>query len=204
LSVALAPACAACGDPLDRPTRGPVCEPCWRAIAPAAPIWHSRDVEAAGAAGLYDGALKAIVHALKYDGRRSLARPLAALIRARCPAVLAGAHCVVPVPLHRARRLRRGFNQAADLAQHVGLPLCRALRRTRDTATQTGLAAAERHANVRGAFAPTRAGGAVVDAVVVLVDDVCTTGATLDACARALRQAGAREVRAVAAARAVR
>jgi ComF family protein len=160
-------------------------------------------VERARAAGEYDGALRAIVHAIKYDGRRSLARPLATLMRERCADVLADVHCAVPVPLHPARRRERGFNQARDLACGLGVPVCLALTRTRATPTQTGLAASARRRNVRDAFAPARAARAVHGRIVLLVDDVSTTGATLDACALALKAAGAREVRAITAARVV-
>ena len=117
--------------------------------------------------------------------------------------MLDGASCVVPVPLHPSRRRERGFNQAADLAGHLGLPLVTALRRIRFTSTQTGLPAAQRHRNVRDAFALTRAGHTLAGATLVLVDDVSTTGATLEACARVLKQAGVVEVRALTAARVV-
>jgi len=125
-------------------------------------------------------------------------------MRVRGADVLADAACVVPVPLHPSRRRHRGFNQASDLARHIGLPVSHALRRTRDTATQTGLSAARRHRNVGNAFAPTGAARQVAGLTVVLIDDVSTTGATLDACARALKDAGVKEVRAVTAARALR
>src|SRR6185312_8735687 len=101
-----------------------------------------------------------------------------------------GAACAIPVPLHASRRRHRGFNQAADLARHVGLPVCAALTRQRATATQTGLAAAQRRRNVRDAFALTRSGLTLRAAVVVMIDDVSTTGATLEACARVLKAAG--------------
>lgn len=116
--------------------------------------------------------------------------------------MLDGADVVVPVPLHRARRLARGFNQAADLARGLGLPVSQALRRTRNTGSQADLPAARRHANVRGAFRLARR-APIRGASVVLVDDVSTTGATLEACGRALLEGGAREVRALIAARAV-
>jgi len=116
---------------------------------------------------------------------------------------LSGAACVVPVPLHSSRRRHRGFNQAADLAAHLPLPRIVALARTRATPTQTGLPAARRHGNVRDAFRVTRAGRRLAGAIVVLVDDVSTTGATLEACARALKAAGVKEVRALTAARVV-
>jgi predicted amidophosphoribosyltransferase len=96
----------------------------------------------------------------------------------------------------------RGFNQAADLACHLGLPVVHALRRRRATPSQTDLPAARRHANVRRAFALKRTAD-VRGLRIVLVDDVSTTGATLEACARVLIDSGAREVRAVTAARVV-
>jgi ComF family protein len=164
----------------------------------------AHQITVARAVGAYDGILRAIVHALKYDGRRSLARPLAALMRERGAAVLAGADAVVPVPLHRARRRQRGFNQAADLARELGLPLNHALRRARATTPQAALPAAQRHRNVRDAFSPTRTLEQLGGLTVVLVDDVRTTGATLEACALVLRRHGVREVRALTAARAVK
>jgi ComF family protein len=122
-------------------------------------------------------------------------------MRQRGADVLAGAACAIPVPLHRSRRRQRGFNQAADLARYVGLPVVNALRRARATPTQTGLPAAQRHRNVRDAFSATPAAARLPGAIVVLVDDVSTTGATLDACARVLKEAGVSEVRALTAAR---
>lgn len=229
LSVVLAPGCAACGELLAQPTRGPVCPACWRSILPLTPplcdrcgdpllTWRTVDarlqecarcrrarpaVDRSRAIGAYDGALRAIVHALKYEGRRSLARPLGALMRQRGADILAGAACAIPVPLHASRRRHRGFNQAADLARHVGLPVYAALRRCRATATQTALPAAQRHRNVRDAFVLAGAGRTLRGAIVVIVDDVSTTGATLDACARVLKTAGVAEVRALTAARVV-
>ena len=155
------------------------------------------------AVGSYDGALRAIVHAFKYDGRRSLAAELGRLMRTRGADVLGGADVAVPVPLHRSRRRERGFDQAADLARHVGLPVVHALRRLRPTAVQASLPAARRHANVRDAFALERSRLSLEGRIVVLIDDVSTTGATLEACARAMGEAGIREVRALTAARVV-
>jgi len=228
LSVVLAPSCAACDELLEHPTHGPVCARCWCSILPLTPPLCDRcgdplpswrvislplatcprcrrrppAVARAAAVGTYDGALRAVVHAIKYDGRRSLARPLAALMRRRCGSVLEGADVLVPVPLHPSRRRSRGFNQALDLARHLG-PAVRALRRTRATPSQTGLPAAQRHRNMRDAFAPAWRAPDIFGRVVVLVDDVSTTGATIDACARVLTGMGAREVRAVTAARVV-
>jgi ComF family protein len=165
-------------------------------------------VHAARAAGEYEGALRDILHAFKYDGRRSLARPLGAQLRTAGGDLLRDADCVVPVPLHGWRRLRRGFNQADELARQLGPPVVHPLWRARATPPQTGLTAAARRHNVRGAFVLSpllsRRSRArwLADRTVVLVDDVRTTGATLNACAAVLLDAGARDVRARTVARA--
>ena len=194
LAACLAPRCACCHCALESPIAGPVCARCWE--------------DARTADGRYDGALRQVIHALKYEGRRSLSRPLAEMLREQHHAVLDEASCVVPVPLFAWRRLRRGFNQATDLAAHLDRPVVHALWRVRPTASQTGLTAHARRRNVRGAFrlspllsARTRA-RFITDAVVVLVDDVMTTGATSSACADVLTKAGAREVRVITLARA--
>jgi ComF family protein len=153
-----------------------------------------------GAIGEYEGRLRDAIHALKYDGRRSLARPLGRLMRDCCSQVLDSADLIVPVPLHFRRQRVRGFNQADDLARPLGLPVSRALRRRRHTASQTDLPADARHRNVSNAFR-LRWRADVAGRCIVLVDDVSTTGATLEACARVLLAHGAREVRALTAAR---
>jgi len=143
------------------------------------------------------------VHALKYDGRRSLAGPLGDLMKVRGEEILTDADLAIPVPLHPWRRRERGFNQAEDLARHIGLPVQLALRRIRRTQTQADLPAGKRHGNVKGAFALAGTNASLSGKIVVLIDDVSTTGATLDACALALKEAGVREVRALTAARVV-
>ena len=208
LAVALGASCTACGRLLEHPTHGPVCDLCWRSIERLTPAVFgiSPAVDHAQAIGPYDGALRSVIHALKYEGRRSLAAPLGALMRNRCALALDGADLVVPVPLHPRRRRERGFNQALDLTRKLGPPVCLALRRTRATVSQIELPADERRRNVRRAFGPSRLPWRTrpVDGrIVALVDDVSTTGATLDECAKTLRAMGAREVRVVTAARAV-
>ena len=228
LVVTLAPRCAACSAPLRCPTRGPVCSSCWDAVRTlqpplcvtcggTLPSWRALgersqcalcrrqppEIHAARAAGEYEGVLREIIHAFKYEGRRSLAGPLGRLMREAGADLLSDTDCVIPVPLHTWRRITRGFNQASDLARQLELPLVRALRRSRRTASQTGLTAAARHRNVSRAFrlspflSRAQADRFIQDRIVALVDDVRTTGATLDACARVLRAAGARQVRAL-------
>lgn len=167
--------------------------------------------ELARSAGVHAGSLKAIIHAFKYDRRRTLAGPLAALMRQAGQEVLEGADAVVPVPLHPWRALHRGFNQAEDLAQHLGLPVWHPIRRTRQGPPQAGLNGRQRRTNVVGAFRH-RAGYSIGadpgqsrrlrNRTVVLIDDVMTTGATLDGCSLALLRAGAARVRVLTVARA--
>ena len=141
-----------------------------------------------------------MIHALKYGGRRSLARPLAMMIREAAGDWLRAADAVVPVPLHPLRRWRRGFNQADDIARCLGLPVIRPIRRARQTRPQMELPRSVRLRAVRGAFRLVRrhAGrgpSAIRGRTLLLLDDVITTGATVEACAALLREAGAADVR---------
>jgi ComF family protein len=215
---------------LEVPTQGAVCPSCWSAVLRITPpfcdvcgdplaSWRQASIGSARcprcrrrrvavdrgrAVGVYDGSLRQIIHAFKYEGRRTLAAPLARLMAEAGRDLLATSDVTVPVPLHRRRERSRGFNQARDLAVRLGSPVADILTRTRATPSQTDLPAGRRHANVRGAFALRAGFRARIDGrIIVLVDDVSTTGATLEACARALKDAGAREVRALTAARAV-
>lgn len=187
----LPPGCRRCG----QPGPDPLCGAC-RAAPPA--------FEAVQAGGLFGGPLADAIHAFKYRDRPALARSLGAWLAGRV-ALPAGA-VVVSVPLARGRRLERGYDQAALLADALaraagarGRRLRGALRRVREGHPQVGRAREERARNVANAF---EAGAAVADKDVVLVDDVVTTGATADAAAAALRQAGARSIVVVALARA--
>jgi ComF family protein len=113
---------------------------------------------------------------------------------------------LIPIPLHASRYRQRGFNQARELAGHLGPPLLEVLRRRLATRAQVELAADQRRANVSGAFVMRRCGcGAlhIRGKTLVLIDDVSTTGATLESCARVLRDAGAAHVYALTAARVV-
>ena len=187
------PLCARCGLPLGAPDAAAACSDCLR---------HPPAFATARAAALYlstDGGLNplsAAVRALKYRHRRSLAPALGGLLAERYP--FGTDALLVPVPLHLFRLRERGFNQAVLLARVLarrrGLALApRLLVRTRPTAVQAGLAAAERRRNLRDAFALRRP-VSLAGRAIVLVDDVLTTGATADACATVLRAAGARRV----------
>jgi ComF family protein len=145
--------------------------------------------------------MKEIVHALKYDRRRSISPRLGALMRERGEALLRDADVVVPVPLHPRREYERGFNQAEDLAGHLGLPVARLLRRMRHTPSQIDLPKERRRENVRDAFGLMDEPLGSSIRIVVLVDDVATTGATLSECAAVLKAAGVKDVRALTAAR---
>lgn len=154
--------------------------------------------------------MRDIVHAFKYAGHQTLAVPLAWRLIDHPHLRLDAVDLVIPVPLHPWRRFVRGFNQAERIARHLGRPVAHVLARPQWTTSQAGLQAGARGRNVSGAFtlAPriTACGRRALRAElskarVLLVDDVVTTGATLSACARVLREAGVREVRAATIAR---
>jgi ComF family protein len=216
LDLVYPPRCAACGEPVGP---GPFCEVCAGAVDPVPPGCTRCGLPgpdpACGACladppafdrvlsgALCGGPVADAVHALKYGNRPALARPLGAWLAAR--AELPRGAAVVAVPLSRGRRVARGYDQAAlladALARAAGAPRLRAvLRRTRETPPQVGRTRAERARNVRDAFAATPAARGCD---LVLVDDVVTTGATVRAAAEALCRAGARSVTVVALARA--
>lgn len=202
--------CATCGDALGyenerimlglaRPEQR--CTPC-RLVPP--------EFRRAVAAAIYDGPTRELLHLLKYDGVRSLGGPLGAMladaIEQLVPEFDAEVETLlVPVPLFRARRRERGFNQAALLMEAARGELRRRypklrlrgaaelLERTRATESQFALNPAQRRRNLRGAFVVSRPEVAA-GRDVVLIDDIYTTGATARACALALRQAGARTI----------
>lgn len=197
------PCCARTGAPfsVDPGTAAP--------LLSAEAIAHPPAFDRARAAVLFTDVARDLVHDLKYADRLDAAAPMARLMALAGRELIAEADLIVPVPLHPLRLWRRRFNQAALLARHLappGGPGVRAdlLRRRRATPSQTRLGRQARQANVAGAFAPCGdAASALPGRRVLLVDDVYTTGATLDACARALRRAGAAYVDALTFARVV-
>jgi ComF family protein len=221
LDLALPPLCPACREPLGED--GGLCATCWSKLSFIAPPYCERlgipfvydpgpgilsmqaiaDPPAytrARAAVRYDAVARELVHAFKYADRLDLAPVMGRWMAQAGAALIADADALVPVPLHWRRLWGRRFNQAAALAnviaQATGVPLeADLLRRTRATPQQVGLARTERAKNVEGAFrVPAERRTAVKGRRLVLIDDVLTTGATVDTCARALLRAGAADV----------
>ena len=178
----------------------PLCECCGREIGAGARCQDcAKDPPRIGgirACSRFEGAVRQAVHRLKYNGQRPVAEQLAEFLE-KTARGLPPAQAIVPVPLHPSRERRRGYNQSGllsrALAQRLGLPVVEAVRRVRETKAQVGLDRRQRQENVKGAFAcprPELAAGRCL----LLVDDVCTTGSTLMACADPLLRAGAAAV----------
>jgi ComF family protein len=211
--------CRICERPLRELSRIPVCGACLSQPAPlqaeyfcracGTPFLDPRPLDEAGlcalcrsglnsfdqvyAAGAYEGALRKLIHLFKFEGVRPLARPLGAFLAGALPRERTF-DAIVPMPLHWRRRWQRGFNQSELLAREIArrwrMPIRRLVRRKRATAPQAGLTSAQRRTNVQGAF-ETIPGARLEGLRILLIDDVLTTGATADACARALKRAGA-------------
>ncbi len=185
--------CADCGLPL--PTSACPRETIpWRLDAVVAPLEYVEPLDS-------------YIHALKFAGRRHLGRALGELLAETVRAMPAAriVDVIVPVPLHRRRFLERGYNQAVEIARPVSAALgtdyyVAGLRRQRATSAQAQLNASERRANLRAAFAVNRH---LDDLNVAIVDDVITTGATVNALAHELKLAGASSVQAWAVARSI-
>ena len=230
--------CRICNRPLTRISLIPVCRECLNSLCPADVIACSVCGEALGfhpaasellcgvcrrahprfdfavSYGSYDGALRRLVHLLKYERLQ----PAANVLGERLAQALRGTKFVadgpalmIPVPLHPRKRRQRGFNQSELIAGSALRHLdpsrfefhTNGLRRTRATTSQTGLTSHQRRENLRGAFvvvAPAK----VKDRNLVIIDDVYTTGTTLNECARVLRAAGARQIAVATVARVYR
>jgi ComF family protein len=157
---------------------------------------HSFDV--ARSALLFTPTLREIIHHLKYSDRVSLANPLGDILKDCLDRESFTGDVVVPVPLHRSRERERGFNQAERIAARLGRPLAtKLLRRRKNTPSQTGLSRNERKRNLAGAFEVC----GQVQATVIVVDDVYTTGSTMNEIARTLKRAGVERVEVLTVAR---
>jgi ComF family protein len=220
LDIALPTLCVACREPVDGEG---VCAACWAKLSFIAPPYCPRlgipfvydpgpdllSMEAianppayarARAAVRYDDVARTLVHALKYQDRTDLAPAMGRWMARAGRELLGEADVLVPVPLHWRRGWSRRYNQSGALARVIerqtGVRLAaEALRRVRPTQQQIGLSRSQRASNVQGAFkvAPDRAAD-IQGRRVVLIDDVLTSGATTDACARALLRAKAASV----------
>ncbi|MBM3490550.1 MAG: ComF family protein [Alphaproteobacteria bacterium] len=231
LDLVLPARCLACGGEVDR--QGQLCAPCWRAIRFLAPpccaccgfpfaydegggarcaacLARPPSFARARAAFVYDDASRGLVLAFKHADRTHAAPAFAPWLARAGADLLAEAELLAPVPLHRWRLLARRYNQAAllsaALARLGGLPhRADLLQRRRWTPSQGRMSRTERRRNVAGAFrVRPRHCDMVAGRRVLLVDDVLTTGATVEACARALLRSGARAVDVLTLARVVR
>jgi ComF family protein len=220
LDVALPPLCPSCREPVEDQA---LCAACWSKLSFIARPYCERlgipfaydpgpgllsmqaiadppSYNRARAAVRYDDIARALVHSFKYGDRLDLAPTLGRWTASAGRELLAEADALIPVPLHWRRLWARRFNQSASLAQAVsaasGIPVLHtALKRVKATAHQVGLSQAERAENVQGAFrVPPEGKAEITGRRLVLVDDVLTSGATVDTCTRALLRAGAANV----------
>ena len=215
LDIVFPPQCAGCKcsgyvlcpDCITRiqPLPPPLCQHCSATLSPDGACkncyYHRLSLSGLRAVGAFQEPLRGCIHALKYKGNSRLAQPLGHLLARAYVSYTMQADMIIPVPLHSEREHQRGYNHAYLLAQvcssALGIPLRADLMiRRRATLAQVDLHPRERRQNVAGAFVctPTFAAGTLFNHTILIVDDVCTTGATLEACAAPLFAAGARAV----------
>ena len=227
------PTCTGCGQPSHSNRLEPFCPDCLRTLefisepyCPVCGVPYAKGIsnshlcgdclagihyfDRARSTGSYRGSLREVLHRFKYGGRTSLARPLAHMLIApgKHLARLHKIDRIIPVPLHPKRLRQRGFNQASLLARRLGSALkitvdYVSLRRSRWTEPQTGLTRRQRATNVKGAFS-LKSSKNVKGKGILVVDDVLTTGETVNQCVRVLKKdGGAREVAVLTVARTV-
>lgn len=208
--------CPACRDGLPL-VAAPLCPICGISFIGAggdhlcgACLTHPPHFDSARAHFLYEGAIRELIHSFKYNYHTQLRNPLAHLALEGMRGFLTDCepHLIVPVPLHCSRLRQRGFNQAVLLGRvissQLSLPMLpEALARTRQTEPQIKLSSTERRLNVKGAFKVNRADH-IAGKRILLLDDVMTTGSTMNECAKELKKAGAEVVIAATVARTAR
>jgi ComF family protein len=211
-------ACILCRAQVFERRWGAACPDCWARLQPVEPPFCSQCGEPSAAiegrcgacrrgdhafdfarsAFLFTEALREIIHHLKYADRVSLAKPLGDNLKEYLQTEKFTGDLIIPVPLHPRRERRRGYNQAELIAARLGLPMARGLvRRRKDTPSQTGLSRSERRSNLAGAFHTTER----LSGTVIVVDDVYTTGSTMNEIARTLKRNGAKRVEVLTVAR---
>lgn len=204
------PICFCCGAPFDQSAQvlpDSLCSDCRDNRYHDAPVLDHRR-----ALFEYSGPMRKAIHALKYQNKTALAIPLAAWLaeysaNSSSGLSLAEIEIIVPIPLHPVRQWRRGYNQSTLLAQELSkltqIPVAPILKRVRHTIPQVELHANERSQNIKGAFAINENAWLEYSGAqnILLLDDVATTGATLDECARVLKKRGAAKVCALTLAR---
>ena len=197
--------CVSCRAMIER-ISPPVCDRCGRPLRyDECPYCRQLPLHIDGlrAMAFFEGSIRKAIHAFKYQHRPELAAPLGAMLNEYICTHPLPVDALIPVPLHAERERRRGYNQSALLARELSVYQNHALwynavERTRATQPQVELDAPARRENVRDAFTAT---DTVAGARVLLIDDVCTTGATMDACSIALKARGAKSVWGLALAR---
>ncbi len=189
------PYCQICHQPIPS---GNICENCQK---------NKPDYQILRSWGIYDGSLRSAIHRLKYERDLSLGDVFSHYMNSAIRRHDWQIDLMIPVPLSKQRKRQRGYNQSAVLAKPLSYLLNvnyapKSLKRIKDTKSQVGLSLAERLNNVKYAFQADPSG--VLNKTILLIDDVCTSGATLNACAGALKRAGANSVFGYTLARAIR